>query len=75
MDTKAPVFIKIDDYKDVADIINLTRSKIKQAKSLIDKIKDLKSREDAEISRWESQLWDVESKVDAIDKTLFEPKV
>ena len=72
---KAPVFVKIDDYKDIADIINLTRSKIKQAKYLIDKIKELKSKEDAEISRWDSELSEVENKVAAIDKTLFEPRV
>jgi predicted nucleic acid-binding Zn-ribbon protein len=73
MDKKAPVFVKIDDYKDISDIINLTRSKIKQAKYLVAKIRELKSREDTEISRWESELNDVENKVEAIDKTLFEP--
>jgi hypothetical protein len=72
---KAPVFVKIDDYRDIADIINLTRSKLKQAKYLIDKIKELKAKEDAEISHWESELEDVETKVESIDKTLFEPRV
>lgn len=72
---KAPLFVKIDDYRDIADIINLTRSKIKQAKYLIEKIRELKSKEDAEISKWDSDLDEVENKVQAIDKTLFEPRV
>jgi hypothetical protein len=69
------VYVKIDEYKDIVDIINLTRSKIKQAKYIISKIAELKRQEDEEIARWTDNLEQVEEKVNFIDTTLMEPQV
>ena len=69
------VFVKIDDYKDIVDIINLTRAKLKQAKFIIGKIEDLKKREDEAIAKWIESLAEVEEKVNFVDESLFEPQV
>lgn len=73
MERSTPVFVKLDDYKDITDIMTLLRDKIRQAKYLLDKIAELKSQEDAELSTWAKELDDVESRVSTIDKTLAEP--
>lgn len=72
---KAPVFVKIDDYKDIIDIIALVQEKIGQAKALLDKIKEIKQQEDQEITSWENELQDVENRIAEIDKTMFEPEL
>lgn len=72
---KAPVFVKIDEYKDIMDIMSIMREKIRQAKMLLDKIAELKSQEDAELSTWAKELEDVETRVSTIDRTLSEPRV
>lgn len=69
------VYVKIDEYKDIADIINLTKSKIKQAKYIISKIAEIKRQEDEEIARWADNLEQVEEKINFIDSTLMEPQV
>jgi hypothetical protein len=69
------VYVRIDEYKDIADVISLTRSKIKQAKYIISKIAELKRQEDEEIARWSDNLEQVEEKVNFIDTTLMEPQV
>jgi len=71
---ETPVFIKIDEYKDVLDIIHLTKSKIKEARSLIEKINELKNAEDSELDSWHSSIDEIEKRVMFIDKTLFEPE-
>jgi hypothetical protein len=74
-ETRAPVFVKIDEYKDIMDIMTLMREKLRQAKFLLDKIAELKAQEDSELSTWAKELEEVESRVASIDKTLLEPSI
>jgi len=75
MDERAPVFVKVDEYKDIADVISLMREKIHQAKDLLDKVADLKAKEDAELAQWAKELEEVEQRVMRIDRTLVEPEL
>jgi len=75
MDEKAPVFVKIEEYKDIVDIMALIREKLRQAKFLLDKIAELKAQEDSELSTWAKELEDVESRMSSIDKALLEPSL
>jgi hypothetical protein len=69
-----PVFVKLDEYKDVTDIVNLAREKVQQAKSVLNRIAQLKSQEDAEFEAWQNELVEIEAKLDEIDKRLLEPE-
>ena len=70
-----PVFVKLDDYKDVTDIINLARERVQEAKSVLNRINELKSKEDAEIQNWQQELAEIDRKISDIDKRLLEPEV
>lgn len=70
-----PVFVKIEDYKDVLDVMNMIRNKVDDAKETLKKINELKNKEDAELELWHTTLEDVERKIDFVDKTLFEPEM
>ncbi len=69
-----PVFIKVDEYKDILDIIELTQEKVKEARALLEKVNELKAEEDAELDNWDESLNDVEKKLNFVDRSLFEPK-
>jgi hypothetical protein len=71
---EASVFIKIENYKEILDIVDTTKKKIAEAHEIIDKITEIKNKEDLEIENWRSELDDVEKKVHFIDQTLFEPE-
>ncbi|MBN2368568.1 hypothetical protein JXC34_06110 [Candidatus Woesearchaeota archaeon] len=68
------VFVRIDEYKDVLDIITLVNEKVKEARIVLGKINDLKNQEDNELDAWRNSLDDVERKMKYIDQTLFEPR-
>jgi len=68
-----PVFVKVEDYKDALDVMNMIRLKIEDAKKTLEKIQELKSEEDTELELWHTTLEEVERKVEFIDKTLSEP--
>jgi len=74
MERQAPVFVKVDEYKDVLDILDLVKNKIGEAKSTIQEINSLKNQEDAELAIWSNEIADIERKVDFIDQTLLEPE-
>ncbi|MBW2971426.1 hypothetical protein KY359_00170 [Candidatus Woesearchaeota archaeon] len=74
MERQAPVFVKVDEYKDVLDILDLVKNKISEAKSTLREINDLKNQEDSELAIWSKEIGDIERKVDFIDQTLLEPE-
>lgn len=68
------VFIKIEEYNDILDIIALVNEKVKEARIVLGKINDLKNQEDSELEAWKNSLDDVERKLKYIDQTLFKPQ-
>jgi len=71
---KQNVFVKIEEYKDILDIIALINEKVREARTILGKINDLKNQEDSELNAWKNSLDDVDRKLKYIDQTLFEPR-
>ncbi len=71
---KMPVFIKIEEYEEVLELVKTIRSKLEDAKATLLKINDLKNEEDHQLEMWQNALAEVEKKVDFIDQSLNEPE-
>ena len=71
---KMPVFIKIEEYEEVLELVKTIRSKLEDAKGTLLKINDLKNEEDHHLEMWQNALAEVEKKVDFIDQSLNEPE-
>lgn len=69
----APVFVKVDEYKQILDVIELVKKNIADAKKTLGDINSLKDQENQEIQEWSNNINDIEEKVNAIDRMLFEP--
>ncbi len=69
-----PIYVRIEEYKDVLEVIELIKKKVEGAKALLGEINEIKAEEDKELERWEESLSLVEKKIGFIDKTLFEPE-
>lgn len=67
-----PLFIKIDRYKEAIANIDLIKDKIREADAVINKIYDLKTEEEKELTEWHSTLTKIKEKLIAVDKKLFE---
>ncbi len=72
---KMPVFIKVTEYKDIVQLIDVLRAKINQAKNLLDEINELKRKEEQLIEKWQNDLTEVENKIDDVDRSLLEPEM
>jgi hypothetical protein len=73
-DQKAPVFVKVDEYKSMLDLLDAVRQKLGQARSLIARVSELKQQEDAQIEAWARDMDDVEERLSSISKSLLEPQ-
>ena len=72
--TEAPVFVKIDDYKDILDVLDLIKDRLAEAKRTLADLNELKNDEDAELELWSGTLNEIEKKLEDIDRSLFEPE-
>lgn len=68
----APVFVKVDEYKEILDVLDLIKGKINEIRATLGNINELRSEEDAEVSMWNSTIDDIEKKIEEIDKMMFE---
>jgi division protein CdvB (Snf7/Vps24/ESCRT-III family) len=69
-----PIFVKIDEYKDILDIMDLLKNKIAETKAVMGRLNDIKNEEDAELDQWRNQLDEIDKRINFIDRTLFEPE-
>jgi len=69
----APVFVKVDDYKEILDVLGMVKGKLDEIRSTLDNINELRNHEDAEVSMWSNTINEIEKKVESIDKMIFEP--
>ncbi len=71
---KMPVFVKVDEYHDVLNLMKNIRKKLEEAKETLLKVNDLKNEEDHQLEMWQNTLDEIEKKIDFIDHSLNEPE-
>jgi soluble cytochrome b562 len=72
MERNVPVFVKITDYKEVLDIVDVMRQKLKETTQTLEKIKELKAEEDRELQDWEKGIAEISRRIAFIDSAFFE---
>ncbi|MBI3027610.1 hypothetical protein HYY70_05860 [Candidatus Woesearchaeota archaeon] len=69
-----PVFVKVDEYKEILDVLDMIKGKIKEMRDTVGSINALRNEEDAELVMWNNMINEIEKKIDNIDKIMFEPE-
>ena len=68
----APVFVKVDDYKEILDVLDMVKGKLDEIRGTLNGIHEMRNQEDAEVSMWNHTIDEIEKKVENIDKMIFE---
>ncbi len=71
---RMPVFVKIDEYDNVLELVKAIQKRIGDAKETLTKIHDLKNEEDHQLEMWQNSLAEVEKKIEFIDHSLSQPE-
>ena len=70
MEEKAKIFVKIQDYNDIKDILVLMQEKVGEARAVLEKIGSIKSKEDESVAKWDSSIKDIEERITSINNSL-----
>ena len=68
----APVFVKVGEYKEILDVLDMVKGKISEIRDTLASINDLRNEEDTEVSMWNGTIDDIEKKIDEIDRMMFD---
>ncbi len=71
---RMPVFVKVDEYNQVLELVQTIRRKLEEAKGTLARINELKNEEDHQVELWQNTLVEIEKKVDFVDHSLTEPE-
>ena len=71
---RMPVFVKVEEYEKVVNLVKEVRQRLDEAKETLSKITELKNEEDHQLEMWQNTLGEVEKKVDFIEHSLNEPE-
>lgn len=70
MEDKNKIFVKLNDYNDIKEILDLMHGKIDEAKDVLEQIKLIRAKEEDSISKWSSDLNEIEDRIKNINKSL-----
>jgi len=70
----APVYVKVDDYEQVLDVLDAIKKSIGEARKTLHELNTLKEEENAEFQKWVDSLNEIEGRVNDVDKMIFEPE-
>src|SRR3989344_2892463 len=66
-----PIFVRLDKFQDAQKNLENIKDKIAEIESTIKSIKDVKSKEDEEISKWIEDTENLKSLLAEIDEDIF----
>ena len=70
MNESNPVFVKIDKYKDILNIVEVVNKKVIGVKQLLAELEDLKDKEAEELNNWKNNLDQITHKLEVMQEEL-----
>jgi hypothetical protein len=71
MQIKEPIFVKINKYKEVLSNFEAVKKKVQEASETIEKIRELRQKEEEQLEEWHKELAEIKEKINSIDNKLF----
>jgi len=69
---ETPLFVKIEQYKELTDVLDQIDAKIKEATTQLEKLEKLKANEDAQFDAWKANLNDLKERSHELHENLFQ---
>jgi len=66
-----PVFIRLDKFEESLKVFEETKEQISEVEHLLANIKEVKEKEEAELSSWENKLQEIKRQVEKVDQDIF----
>ena len=67
-----PVYVKVDKYKELVQVLKATTAKLASIDKTIIKINELKAQEDEQLRKWNDNLADVKTRLEKINTAFYD---
>ena len=67
-----PVYIRLDKFNETLKTFEDIKYKIKEIENLLQKTKEIKTKEEQELAEWEREIQIIKTRIDGIDKNIFD---
>ena len=72
MPEEKAIFVKVDKYKEAIDTLEIIKEKLKTTQVVLNELRELKKKEDAELEEWQASIDQIKEKLTLVDNNLFE---
>ena len=66
-----PLYIRLDKFETIVNSIKEMQNKIREIEELLSRTKEIKIKEEKELEEWEKEIQGIKSRMDFIDKNVF----
>ena len=66
-----PIFIRIDKFEESLKIFNRIKTKVSEIESLLNETKELKNKEDEQLSSWQEEIQKLKFQIEKVDEDIF----
>ena len=66
-----PVFIRIDKFEESIKIFQEIKSQISDIEKLIKNTKEIKAKEEEELTSWETEIQTVKNQIEKVNQDIF----
>jgi len=67
-----PIYIRLDKFKTTLESFEDIKEKVEDIEKLLIKIKDIREQEDKELNEWELEIQMIKTRIETIDKNIFD---
>ena len=68
------IFVKLEKFESAIEEFSRIKNKLIDMESMLRKIRDIKLKEEKELSEWENEIESIKSRLEKIDREIFERK-
>ena len=69
--TNEPIFIRLDKFQNAVETFEEIIDKVNDIENLIKKTKEIRAKEEEELNAWEKEINTIKTRMDSIDKSVF----
>jgi hypothetical protein len=67
-----PIFVRLDKFKTARNSLEVVKQKVDEIEELLKTIRDVKRKEDEELSAWEGEMESVKTRINHVTNELFD---
>jgi len=71
-DKAEPVFVRIDKFQNALKSFNEIKKQIAAIEDYLGEVKEIKAKEEQELEEWDKEIIEIKSKLDSIDREIFD---